>query len=103
MAAAAAVYRSSRLSSINPTAAINEDTSYLYTLVRLWCAGAAQRFESLALLVASSNPFLFFFFRRTRGARPRPRLPPTPTPPPTSTFATRAPAPAAASSTPSSR
>lgn len=28
----APVYRSSRLHAINPTAAVNEDTSYLYTL-----------------------------------------------------------------------
>lgn len=26
------MYRSSRLHAINPTAAVNEDTSYLYTL-----------------------------------------------------------------------
>ena len=34
MAGEAPVYRSSRLHSVNPTAAVNEDTSYLYTLVR---------------------------------------------------------------------
>jgi hypothetical protein len=40
MAGEAAVYRSSRLHSVNPTAAVSEDTSYLYTLVRRgggWC------------------------------------------------------------------
>lgn len=34
MAGEAPVYRSSRLHAVNPTAAISEDTSYLYTLVR---------------------------------------------------------------------
>lgn len=33
MAGEAPVYRSSQLHTINPTAAINEDTSYLWTLV----------------------------------------------------------------------
>jgi hypothetical protein len=33
MASEAPVYRSSRLHATNPTAAISEDTSYLYTLV----------------------------------------------------------------------
>ena len=49
MAGEAAVYRSSRLQSINPTAAVSEDTSYLYTLVRrgrgvvVWrCVGGSR-------------------------------------------------------------
>lgn len=33
MAGEAPVYRSSRLHAVNPTAAVSEDTSYLYTLV----------------------------------------------------------------------
>jgi hypothetical protein len=33
MASGAPVYRSSRLYGTNPTAAIDEDTSYMYTLV----------------------------------------------------------------------
>lgn len=38
MAGEAPVYRSSRLHSVNPTAAVSEDTSYLYTLVG-WSEG----------------------------------------------------------------
>lgn len=43
MAGEAPVYRSSRLHTINPTAAVDEDTSYFYTLVGLcgWVGLAA--------------------------------------------------------------
>jgi hypothetical protein len=64
MASEAPVYRSSRLHTINPTAAINEDTSYLWTLVGvaaaglrvLWCVQSAGTGAAMVVMQCQAQP-----------------------------------------------